>query len=94
MRGTHFLRHVRKRTQICVHRTHPGRTQNEFDQDVYGVHKFRTSSNMPPRQPPRPRSKGFSEAELDFLLETIEQHLPIGGMEWDQVESQHQAAFK
>ena len=48
---------------------------------------------MPPRQPPRPRSKGFSEAELDFLLETIEQHLPIGGMEWDQVESQHQAAF-
>ena len=39
------------------------------------------------------RGYGFSEAEINDLLETICTILPIGGEEWDMVEHVHTATW-
>ena len=39
------------------------------------------------------RGLGFSKAELDCLLELLEEHLPIGQIEWEAVLSKHTERF-
>ena len=45
---------------------------------------------MPPR---KKRGMGFSQTELDSLLDVIEEILPIGMGEWDDVERQHHSMY-
>lgn len=39
------------------------------------------------------RGKGHSDLELDFMLENIQEVLPISSMEWDEVATRHQQNF-
>ena len=39
------------------------------------------------------RGTGYSQVELDSLLNLLEQHLPISGTEWDRVEAAHKVKF-
>jgi hypothetical protein len=40
-------------------------------------------------KPPKTRGLGFSPTELGCLLDCIDEHLPIGGGEWELVERDH-----
>ena len=39
------------------------------------------------------RSTGFSQIEIDNMLETIGGNLPVAGMEWDRVEKEHEGRW-
>ncbi|PXF45932.1 hypothetical protein BWQ96_04293 [Gracilariopsis chorda] len=39
------------------------------------------------------RGNGFSKTEVDSLLDVLEEHLPIGAMEWDKVARIHSSRF-
>ena len=41
----------------------------------------------------RARGLGFSTNETKALLRSIEKYLPIGGLEWDTVVSEHEGLF-
>lgn len=43
---------------------------------------------MPPKRGP-----GFSFEEVQFLLDSIESILPVGGIQWDAVTSEHERQF-
>ena len=52
------------------------------------------SNNMAPKAAkPSKRSTGFSQVEIDNMLESIEKILPVAGMEWDRVERQHEGRW-
>ena len=42
---------------------------------------------------PSKRSTGFSQVEVDNMLESIEKTLPVAGMEWDRVEREHEGRW-
>jgi hypothetical protein len=46
---------------------------------------------MPPSR--KKRGVGFSQKELDSLLDAIEEILPIGSQEWEAVERQHRSMY-
>ncbi len=46
---------------------------------------------MPPAQ--IKRGIGYSQVELESLLDYLEEHLPISGIEWERVDTAHKAKF-
>ncbi len=36
---------------------------------------------------------GYSQMEIDWLLDLLEKHLPIASMEWERIENLHMCNF-
>ncbi len=60
-------------------------------QQLFWFHSSFFTSNMPPTQ--SMRGAGFSQVELDSLLDLLKEHLPISCIKWERVETAHKRRF-
>jgi len=53
----------------------------------------RPPSRQSSQQQNRKRGMNYTPCEVDFLLDLVEEHLPLGGQMWEQVLNEHNSAF-